>query len=48
MIDRLAINAKLSSSGSGNSGGDKMVAIAAKSEVIMWGVSDEGQDNFYN
>jgi hypothetical protein len=48
MIDRLAINAKITPGQTGNSaagageGYSKMVAIAAGAHVIMWGVRDEG------
>ncbi|CAL8099797.1 unnamed protein product [Orchesella dallaii] len=46
LIDRLAINAKMTlgqgSSSSGNESNAKMVAIAAGSIVFMWGVSDDG------
>jgi len=43
IIDRLAINAKLGSTGSSSTDTSaKMVAIAAGPVVFMWGVSDEG------
>jgi len=49
MIDRLAINAKITPGQTGsaaaaatNEGYSKMVVIAAGSTVIMWGVKDEG------
>jgi hypothetical protein len=45
MIDRLAINAKITSSQNSTNSGDgysKMIAIAAGSVVFMWGINEEG------
>lgn len=46
MIDKLAINAKMTSTTQANSNSGevytKMIAIAAGSIVFMWGIGDDG------